>query len=304
MNGNLTGLVFDIKRFAIHDGPGIRTTVFLKGCELSCPWCHNPESRDREPEISFITNRCIGCGYCVTICPEGCHAVGKDGHTYQRDHCRRCGLCAKDCPSHALEIVGQKMSVATVMTEVMKDMPFYTTSEGGMTISGGEPMDQFEFTRALLALGKSNGLHTCLDTNGHAPLARHREIATFVDIFLYDIKETDPALYKEHVGGNLTTALENLQGLDETGAMTVLRCPVIPGWNDRDDHFERIGKLASGLANVIEINVQPYHPLGESKANRLGSESGIANLGFPADEAISDWVKRIQSHTTVAVRRS
>ncbi|MBN2089218.1 glycyl-radical enzyme activating protein [candidate division KSB1 bacterium] len=303
MSANTTGLVFDIKKFAIHDGPGIRTTVFLKGCYLKCLWCHNPESLESTPEIAFQPDRCIGCGYCLQICPNGCHILIQNQHVYERNRCVRCGHCTLECYSGALEISGTKMTTAAVISEVIKDKPFYETSNGGMTISGGEPMLQFDFTKSLLKLAKQHHLHNCLDTSGHAPFEKYQQLFDDVDIFLYDIKETDPALHLEYVGVNNQLILKNLFNIDAAGKSTIIRCPIIPGLNDRLEHLTQIAEIANRLKNLLQIDVLPYHPLGISKSDRFGKESAIQKLSFPSDEQVNGWVTFLQQRTAVPIKK-
>ena len=264
------GLVLDILKFAIHDGPGIRTTVFLKGCPLDCLWCHNPESKDGRTEISFLPARCVGCGACVAACPRGCHRLADGLHVYDRTACARCGACAAGCYARAIEQVGRVREVGEVLAEVLRDRPFYETSGGGMTVSGGEPLAQFGFTRELLARAKAEGLHTALDTCGFAPQARYAELLPLVDLFLYDIKTTDPARHRELTGQPLDLIHANLRFLSGSGARLFLRCPLVPGINDSDAELAGIAALANELAGVEEIDVEPYHPLGVSKAARMG----------------------------------
>lgn len=303
MNKKSTGLVFDIKKFAIHDGPGIRTTVFLKGCYLKCLWCHNPESLESTPEIAFQPERCIGCGYCLQICPNGCHILIQNQHIYERNHCVRCGRCTLECYSGALEISGKVMTTEAVMAEVLKDKPFYETSNGGMTISGGEPMLQFDFTKSLLKAAKKYQLHTCLDTSGHAPFEKYQQLFNDVDIFLYDIKETDATRHQEFVGVNNQLILKNLFDIDAAGKSIIIRCPIVPGLNDRLDHLTKIAEISNRLKNLLQIDVLPYHPLGNSKSNRFGKESALQKLAFPPDEQINSWLQYLHQRTPIPVKK-
>lgn len=280
MNKEISGMVFDIKKFAIHDGPGIRTTVFWKGCPLRCLWCHNPESQKLETEISFMPDKCIGCGWCFEACPNNCHRMENDRRIFDRSNCTACGKCAEKCYAQAIEIIGRETNVSEVIAEVMKDKAFYDNSGGGMTISGGEPMMQFKFTKALLKEAKKNGLHTCLDTCGYTQFEKYEEILKNVDIFLYDLKDTDPARHKKYTGVKLDLILENLQKLDDAGAKTYLRCPIIPGVNADKEHMKGIAAITAKLKNLQEIDLMTYHPLGESKQERLGLESKLNSKEF------------------------
>lgn len=303
MNTPLHGIVFDIQKFSIHDGPGIRTTVFLKGCPLNCRWCHNPESKDATAEISYHADRCLQCGRCVAVCPHGGHRISDQRHRFDRSRCTRCGACAGACYAQALEVVGRPMTVDEVLDEVMKDAPFYATSGGGMTVSGGEPMAQFAFTRALLAGARARGLHTCMETSGFAAPAQFEAVRTLTDLFLYDLKETDAARHKQWTHVALAPILRNLRDLDRSGSRIILRCPVIPGLNDRDDHFAGIAALAGELGHLEEIHVMPYHPLGKSKSDRLGKEYPHGQDGFAEEAAVLGWLDAIRHRVRIPVKR-
>ena len=295
------GIIFNIQRFSIHDGPGIRTTVFMKGCPLNCVWCHNPESREIKPEIAYYPSKCLGCGACAAVCPCKRHIMDPQGHAFERGGCVRCGICSRACPSGALEIIGKEMTAAEVISEVKKDEPFYRNSGGGMTLSGGEPFFQPEFTQALLTLAKSEGLHTCVETCGAAAYELLDRAAGFTDIFLYDVKETDPLRHKEFTGVSNGSILKNLERLDASGAKIVLRCPIIPGINNNETHLKKLCELADRLKNVVHIDIEPYHPLGISKAAAIGKTARHADASIPAKERVMEWVEFMRRHTSVPV---
>ncbi len=269
-NTSIKGMVFDIQRMCIHDGPGIRTTVFMKGCPLSCAWCHNPEGYAGKPQLAFTPTLCIGCGFCFRTCPRGAHVMEGEAHLLLRDRCLECLACTEKCYSGALEAIGSEQTVGEALGEVIKDIPFYEESGGGMTISGGEPLFQFEFTLNLLKGGRAHGLHTCLETCGHAPASQFESILPFVDLFLFDYKETDPEKHVQFTGLPNGLILNNLHFLDEQGAAIMLRCPIIPGFNLREDHINGIVQTAKSLRNCIGVHVMGHHGLGNSKRTWLG----------------------------------
>lgn len=299
----ITGTVFDIQRMSVHDGPGIRTTVFLKGCPLRCLWCHNPESNRVKPELAFYENLCIGCGDCMEACPNGCHSLSEKGHGIDRSHCAACGVCESACTG-ALKVIGKIYTVEEVMYEVRKDVRYYRTSGGGMTVSGGEPLMQPEFACALLAAAKAEGLHTCIETAGYVSWEALEKAAPLVDLFLYDIKETDPERHKQYTGVRNERIRENLIRLDEMGCSVIMRCPMIPGLNDREDHLQGIAALANRLKHVQMIHIEPYNSFGESKSKSIGAEYALKGLEMPEDEQVERWVHTVQKYTGVPVIRS
>ncbi len=288
------GRIFDVQRFSIHDGPGIRTLVFMKGCPLRCAWCHNPEGTDAGPVLSFQPDRCIGCDSCLRACPHGAHRKEDGLHVLDRGLCEACGECAKECYAGALELVGRDATAEEVLDEVLRDRPFYETSGGGMTLSGGEPVMQMEFTEALLRGAKEEGLHCCVETCGAASLASFERVLPLVDLFLYDIKDTDEARHVEFTGAPLGPIIENLKALHERGARIILRLPLVPGLNDRDDHFRAVAALVKSLPALRGVGIMPYHTLGEGKLDRFGlSREGRFRCEPPEKELVARWGERL-----------
>jgi pyruvate formate lyase activating enzyme len=293
---NGVGRIFDVQRFSLHDGPGIRTVVFMKGCPLSCLWCHNPEGIASKPRLSYIPERCVGCGRCVEVCSAGAHAMDGHRHVFNRLVCESCGSCARDCYANALEVAGRDVTVEDVLKEVLRDLPFYETSGGGVTLSGGEPLFQPEFCEALLVRAKQAGLHTCVETCGYCEVAALKRISPLVDLFLYDWKETDPRLHLRNCGVSNEGILSNLRALHDAGAHVLLRCPIIPGINDRPDHFQGIAGLVKAMANVTGVELMAYHRLGESKLNRFGlSVRERLQAEAPEPELMKRWAGELRS---------
>ena len=265
-----SGIVFDFKKYSIHDGPGIRTTVFLKGCPLSCWWCHNPESIPVAPAVLYRPERCIGCGACLKACPTKAVSATPEGFFADPALCSGNGACADVCPSMAREKVGRLMTSREVLDVIRKDIPFYDESGGGATFSGGEPLLQPEFLWELLKGCRKMGIRTAVDTTGFAQASVLLETASRTDLFLYDLKHMDPEKHKTYTGVDNTLILENLQKLTEAGAKVAIRIPLIPGINDDAENIERTGSFVSGLPNIVSVHVLPYHAAARNKYAKWG----------------------------------
>lgn len=264
------GLVFDIQRGCLHDGPGIRTTVFLKGCSLRCAWCHNPEAISPAPQLFFTEGKCVACGVCAAVCPQGVHRLQDGEHSVEFAKCLHCGVCVDACDHEGLRIVGKEMSADEVLTEVLADADFYVESGGGMTLSGGEPLFQPKFARELLARAKASGIHRCVETSGFAAQPNFREILPLVDIVLFDYKVTNHQLHQEVTGAPIDPILHNLDIAYRMEAQIILRCPLIPGVNDNDGHLRGIATLSAKYPALLGVEVIPYHCMGLNKARSIG----------------------------------
>jgi len=305
-----TGLVFNIQRYSIQDGPGIRSTVFLKGCPLRCWWCHNPESQAPEPEIAVIQTRCAQCGECLSVCPQArrtdlqsvapgrttfkssdpCTHGSADSHSLQLSgtdlqlplaqddlesrptvaRCTRCGACVEACPTEARQMVGRRMTTDEVLAEVLKDRLFYDDSGGGVTFSGGEPLMQPEFLLELLRACRAHGIHTAVDTSGYAPQEQLRAAAGLTDLFLYDLKTMDDARHLECTGVSNAAILDNLAALGRMHQNIWIRIPIVPGFNDDAEQLDAAARFVASIPAVRQVSLLPYHPTGNHKVRWLG----------------------------------
>lgn len=295
-----TGNIFNIQHFSLDDGPGIRTTVFFKGCPLDCEWCHNPEGKAYDSEISFSADRCHMCRKCETVCPENAHSIIDNKHIIDREKCKKCKLCSDICVFNALKIIGKKYTVDEVMEEVLKDALFFGT-DGGLTLSGGEPFLQYDFLSDLLKSAKGKGINTAIETSGYT-IRDLQEISHYVDLWLYDIKILDDDLHKQHTGVSNKQILKNLFYLDNIGAKIVLRCPIIPGINMNNKHFEELAVIVNRLKNVEAIHIEPYHPLGISKSEQLGKNQTYKNRDFLQKEKLSEFVDKLKHSVNISVK--
>ena len=264
------GFIGDIGRYAIHDGPGIRTTVFFKGCSLHCPWCHNPEFISPGAEIAFYPNRCIGCGDCQAVCPE--EALSGAGPVrLDRSRCTGCGLCVEECPARALRIVGRHYELEELVEILLRDRLFYKTSGGGVTLSGGEPTGQLDFIASLLRRLKQEGIHTAIETNGSFQWDEFEaKCLDYLDLILFDVKIAEADQHRRVIGVDNTPILENLARLLSLRKKDVLpRIPLIPGYTATEENISRLASLFQDLG-VSRCSLLPYHPYGLSKAARIG----------------------------------
>lgn len=279
------GLVFNVMRFSVHDGPGIRTTVFLKGCPLRCPWCHNPESQSARPEIIYFPERCARCGDCVRACPN--HALTLDGEVHcDSKLCRRCGTCVETCVARAREIAGEWIAVKDLVRKIERDRVFYEESGGGVTLSGGESLHQAGFAEKLLQSCRAHGIHTVLDTCGYAPPEVFRRVAEQVDLFLFDLKIIDREQHRKSTGAANDYILQNLRWLAGTKREVIVRVPVIPGYTDSESNLSSISQFVRALG-LKRIDLLPYHRVAADKYRRLHLEYRLGEVALPTAERIN-----------------
>lgn len=286
------GIVFDIARFSLTDGPGIRTVVFLKGCPLNCRWCHNPESQSPHAELFSDPQKCVGCRRCMEVCLQQCHDIRNGVHFFDREDCIGCGRCANVCFSGALTLVGRSMTTDEVLKEIRKDHDYYGSC-GGLTLSGGEPLFQPEFSRELLEGARRESWHTAVDTSGFADWKSIVPLLPVTGLWLFDLKCVDPVRHQQLTGFSNELILDNLQKLDSSGAKIELRCPLIPGLNDSDEDLNNILKIAYSLQNLVGIHLEPYHPFGLDKLCRLG-RSLLAQERIPDEQDTQRYWKKFQ----------
>jgi len=281
---NESGLVFNVQKYSLHDGPGIRTTVFLKGCPLCCAWCHNPESQLARPEIVVVENRCAACGECRRVCPFGQAATGKGPLPTDSAECLVCGQCVQACPTGARQMIGEHRTVTEIMEAVLQDRIFYEDSGGGVTFSGGEPLAQPAFLKAMLEACRAEGLRAAVDTCGFACTDILLDVAGLSHLVLYDLKLMDDTRHRQYTGVSNAPILANLRALARAHRNIWLRVPVIPGINDREEDWRAAAVFAAGLQGIRQVNILPYHKLGLFKSRRMNHPCSLERVEPPSLE--------------------
>jgi glycyl-radical enzyme activating protein len=294
MDNSISGTIFDIQRFCLHDGPGIRTLIFFKGCPLRCIWCHNPESLCREKEFIYRAHKCVGCRACELVCDKGVHSFNGYKHLVDYKKCDKCGKCVEACCYEAVSILGYKVSIQEIMDSIRTDIPYYKT-DGGVTLSGGEPMFQPDFAIALAMAIKSEGINLSMETCGYASSEQFEKIAPYIDLFLYDYKATDDAMHKEFTGVSNKLIIKNLDLLNSLGKKIVLRCPLIPNVNDSTEHLKGIAKMARLYPMIQKVEILPYHRMGETKRIQMGAAESLPEVGPATEVQKQKWLNQLKA---------
>ena len=288
----------DVKRFAVHDGPGVRTTLFLKGCSLRCIWCHNPESRLGKPELAIHYPKCTCCGECGKVC--SCHSIVNGVHEFNREACKACGKCEPVCPAGALELFGKSMTVDEAAAKLLEDKIFYEDG-GGITISGGEPLLQSGFCAELLKRMKEEGIHCAVDTCGNVPWSEFETVLPYTDMFLYDFKCADPEKHQKLTGSRNELILENLKKLDETGREIEIRMIMVPEHNMSESDLRAAGEFLGKLKHVSAVRLLAYHSLARSKFKAVGHPDTMPDVESPDVEALEKCAEILRSYSINAV---
>lgn len=281
---NSKAIIFEVKRFAVHDGDGIRTTVFFKGCPLKCVWCHNPEGIGFNPQLSYMEYKCIDCGECAKICKYGAHVIKNGQHVFYREKCIGCGKCEEVCLGESLKLYGKEMTVEELMPILLEDREFYNTSNGGVTLSGGECMMQADFCAELLIELKKQGIHTAVDTCGFVSREAIEKVMPYADVFLYDLKAIDEDIHIKCTGQSNKIILDNLKYLDQCGKEIEIRIPYVPEYNS--EQIKKVAVFLKDFKNLTKIRVLPYHNYAGSKYKALDMENTLPNK-VPDKEEIS-----------------
>lgn len=290
---NKKGLIFDIQRFCIHDGPGIRTTVFLKGCPLKCIWCHNPESQSFKRQLSIDFSKCFNCKRCMEVCENRIHSFENHIHKVDFDKCKLCGKCEKVCKNNAISILGKEYSIEETINIVEKDIKFYKKSNGGVTFSGGEAIYQLDFLIETYKILKEKDINICLETSGYIEKDKLKKINRYVDLYLYDYKATGEEKHKKLTSVSNKKILNNLIYLNDSNKKIILRCPLVPQVNDDKDHLKMISHL-SLLKNVLKVEILPYHNLGKSKSKKIGKKYILDDMKTVNYKKAQQWKKEIE----------
>jgi pyruvate formate lyase activating enzyme len=293
------GWIWDIKKYSLHDGPGIRTTVFFKGCPLTCLWCCNPESQLTGPELVWFKEKCLACGLCLATCPHGAVRVDESGRRQvDRNACDYCGLCVKRCPGEAMNLTGRLMEVDEILREVAQDSAFYDRSGGGLTLSGGEPLAQAAFAAELLRRYKDGefGASTVVETSGAVEWEAIARVLPHTDLFLYDIKHMDSGRHRCLTGVGNERILENATRLAEAGSRLIIRFPLIPGCNDSEENVRETAEFARRLPGVEQVDILPYHRLGEPKYLRLGRKYALTGTNSASEDRVGYFRRKLESY--------
>lgn len=297
----MKAMIFDIQRFCLHDGPGIRTTVFFKGCNLRCAWCHNPESFLLKKQLSYDASKCIMCGQCTKSCPFNAHLFCQGKHYVDFSKCNACGICVESCITDALRIIGKEMTVNEVIKEIEKDRKYYEQSGGGATLSGGECTLQFKFCLALLKELKAINIHTCIETNLMLDNDKLKQLIPFTDLFLADYKLSANELHSKYTGADNAIIMSNLDMLNSMQCKVVLRCPIIPGINDNIAHFENVAEIYKKYRCIEYVEIMPYHSTGKCKWSNLGIDYIFDDMQTAGKNMADEW-RKILSNMGVNVR--
>ncbi len=295
------GVIFNVQHYAIHDGPGIRTTVFLKGCPLRCVWCQNPESQSARPELFFDADQCKGCGACAEACPEQAITIREGRSWTDRGRCRGAGACAEACPNEARNLMGRPATAEEVFQEVAADAIFYQRSGGGVTLSGGDPVAQPALAATLLRMCKAANLHTTLDTCGHARWETLRPMLEYVDLVLYDLKHMDPAEHARLTGVSNAWILENAKKIHDMRIPLLARMPIVPGYNDSVENVKATAQFIATALGACNVHLLPYHRLGETKYERLERQDNRFSAEPPSEARMAELQQLFQSFGLTAV---